>query len=128
MTEIGSAGGTARVTCELKLPSLNEYIRACRSHPLAGARMKKDCEEAIGWFIRGLPRFQGPVRIRFTWLERDARRDLDNVAFGKKFILDALVKLGKLKDDNRRCVVGFSDEFRLADRYGVIIEIEEVRE
>jgi Holliday junction resolvase RusA-like endonuclease len=69
-----------------------------------------------------------PVRITFTWQEENKRRDLDNVAFAKKFILDAMVKGGYLKDDNRRWVTGFTDEFVYGDRARVTLFIEEAEQ
>lgn len=109
----------------LKLPSLNEYTNECRRHKYAGARMKKKYEEAIGLYIQKLPRFENPVRITFIWLEGNKKRDLDNVCFAKKFILDALVKYGKLKDDNRNNVCGFTDRFLYGTTWGVVLQIVE---
>lgn len=116
------------ITCEipLKLPSLNEYIRSCRSNRYAGAKMKADVENNISVFIARLPRFENPVEIDFHWIEGNKKRDLDNCAFAKKFILDALVKCGKLKDDNRRCVQGFRDRFSYGNEFKVILTITEV--
>lgn len=111
---------------KLKLPSLNEYINACRTNRYAAAKMKENTEAAIMLFIRKLPKIEKPVRIEFVWTEENKRRDLDNVAFGKKFILDALVKAKKLKDDNRRYVTGFTDSFNYGDRAKVTIIIQEV--
>ena len=108
-----------------KLPSLNEYINACRSNRYAGAKMKREVEDTISWYIQRLPRFSGPVSIDFHWVEKNKKRDLDNVAFAKKFILDALVKCGKLKDDNRNCVVGFMDTFEYGNKTKVIMDIRE---
>ena len=108
-----------------KLPSLNEYINKCRSNKFAGATMKKDVEEDIGWYINTLPKFDKPVKIHFHWIEGNKRRDLDNICFAKKFILDSLVKCGKLKDDNRRFVEGFEDTFGYGDEFKVILKIEE---
>lgn len=94
-----------------KLPGLNDYIRACRANRFEGAKMKQDAETMISYYIRDLPKLSGPVSIRFHWTEGNRRRDLDNVAFAKKFILDALVKTGKLPNDNRKFVRGFRDTF-----------------
>ena len=44
---------------------------------------------------------------------------------GKKFILDSMVKAGKLKDDNRNFVKGFRDDFEYGKSSKVILEIEE---
>ena len=58
-----------------------------------------------------MPKYKKPIKIHFTWVEGNKRRDLDNCAFAKKFILDAMVKYGKLKDDNRNYVYAFTDSF-----------------
>ena len=114
---------TYRLEIPLKLPSLNDYIRECRTNKYSGAKMKSQLEHDIGLYIYKLPIFTTPIRINFTWVEGNKRRDLDNVAFAKKFILDAMVKCGRLKDDNRRFVTGFTDSFEYGDEFKVILEI-----
>lgn len=127
-TEQSSSKLLERVICEipLKLPSLNDYVNICRTNPYKASKFKKDIERDIGYFIRTLPQFQNPVEIHFQWIEGNKKRDLDNVAFAKKFILDAMVKQGKLKDDNRRFVTGFRDSFTYDKETKVILEIKEV--
>lgn len=110
----------------MKLPSLNQYINECRKNKFAGAKMKKQIEDDIGWYINKLPKYENPVQIHFHWIEENKKRDLDNVSFAKKFILDSLVKAGKLKDDNRNCVTGFIDTFEYAKESKVIFKIKEV--
>lgn len=120
-----------KVICEIpiKLPSLNEYIRACKGEKwYKGANMKKQVESEIMWYIQRLPRFENPIVIDFHWVEGNKKRDLDNIAFGKKFILDALVKAGKLKDDNRRCVTAFRDTFSYNKESKVILTIKRSEE
>lgn len=97
------------------LPGLNEYTEANRRHRQCGAALKRAAEKSVVQYIRvaRLNPFAGPVLLTFGWHERDRRRDCDNVAFAKKFILDALVKAGILADDGRKHVVGFSDEFHV---------------
>lgn len=116
-----------RVTCEIpmKLPSLNEYVNLCRTNPYKASKFKKDLEEEIAFYLKELPYFENPIKIHFYWVEENRRRDLDNVAYAKKHILDALVKAGKLKDDNRKCVYAFTDSFEYAKEAKVILEIEE---
>ena len=115
-----------KIEIPMKLPSLNDYINSCRGNRYAGANMKKEVESDIGWYIKQLPKFSKSIKINFTWVEKNKKRDLDNVCFAKKFILDALQKSGKLENDNRRWVIGFTDSFELGDDYKVILEIEEV--
>ena len=77
-----------------KLASLNEYTKACRSNAYAGANMKKQAEKYIQVFImqqlKGV-HFDGTVELAFRWYEPNKKRDLDNICFSKKFVLDALV-------------------------------------
>lgn len=108
-----------------KFPSLNEYINECRKNKFAGAKVKKQSQNDIGWYINKLPKFNKPVVIHFTWIEGDRRRDWDNVCWAKKFILDAMVECGKLKDDNRKVVTRFTDNFGYEKNiWKVILEIE----
>jgi hypothetical protein len=39
-------------TIRAKLPSLNEYINACRANKYQAAKFKQDVEEVIGWAIK----------------------------------------------------------------------------
>ena len=115
-----------RIEIPMKLPSLNDYINSCRGNRYAGATMKKEVEADIGWYINQLPKFSKPIKINFTWVEKNKKRDFDNICFAKKFILDALQKSGKLENDNRKWVTGFTDSFELGEDYKVILEIEEI--
>ena len=115
-----------KIEIPMKLPSLNDYVNDCRKNKFAGANMKKKNENDIGYFINQLPQFKKPIRINFTWVEANKRRDYDNICFAKKFILDALQKCGKLENDNRRWVTGFTDSFAYGEEYKVILEIEEI--
>lgn len=98
-----------------KLPSLNEYTAACRSNAYKGGKFKAEVEEVIGWYIKQaltsktLHKPSGAVLVRFEWHEKTKRRDADNIAFAKKFILDALVKCKVLENDSRKFVKGFYD-------------------
>ncbi len=116
-----------RVEIPLKLPSCNEYINACRTNRFLAAKMKTTTEEQIGVYLENVPRYKNPIKIHFLWIEGNKRRDLDGICFAKKFILDALVKFGKLKDDNRKCVTAFTDSFEYEKETKVILEIEEVK-
>lgn len=109
----------------LKLPSLNDYTRVCRSNKYAGAEMKRNIEDELSLYINKLPNFDKPIQIHFHWIEANKKRDLDNICFAKKFILDTMVKCGKLKDDNRRCVCGFIDTFDYGNETKVILNIIE---
>ena len=108
-----------------KLPSLNEYIEACRRNPHCGAKMKANTEAVIIPQLAKLPKIDKPVHISFIWQEANKRRDKDNVAAGKKFILDALQKASKLINDNNDYIAGFTDRFEYGGKeYGCTLIIE----
>ena len=117
-----------RIEIPLKLPSCNNYINACRTNRYAAAKMKSETEDAIGVFINKLPHYENPVKIHFHWIEGNRKRDLDGICFAKKFILDALVKFGKLTNDNANHVTAFTDTFAYGDDWKVILDIEEVED
>ena len=95
---------------ETRLPSLNEYIDANRRNRQIGARMKREVEDVIGYYImaarrRGTIRpVDEPVEIHIEWHEKTKRRDVDNIQSSQKFILDALQKAGVIVNDNRKHV------------------------
>jgi len=116
-----------KITIPLKLPNLNDYIKAINSNRYKGNTMKQDIQNDIGWYIKKLPKYDKPVKIIFTWYEADNKRDLDNICFAKKFILDSMVNCGVISNDNRKCVVGFEDIFPKArGEYKVEVEIKEL--
>ena len=117
-----------KLEIDYKFPSLNEYVNENRKNAYAGAKMKKDIQSDIGWYINKLPYFDKPITIHFHWIEGNKRRDLDNICAAKKFILDTMVACHKLKDDNRNCVTAFTDTFGYGEEWKVILEIEEVEE
>lgn len=118
---------TWTIEIPIKVPSLNEYIGACRTNYHKANKMKHDVQSQVAAYISHLPRMQRPVTIDFLWTEKNNRRDYDNISSaGRKFILDALVASGKLPDDNRKYVRGFSDTFEVGKDYKVTLTINEV--
>ena len=113
-----------------RLPGLNDYTKECRTNKFAGAQMKKKIEYEIWLYImqqlKGVS-IKNPVFITFTWVEENGKRDLDNICFAKKFILDALVKAGILENDNKSHISSFTDKFEYADKSKVIVELEETK-
>lgn len=100
-----------------RLPGYNEQAHEDRRNKYSGAKLRKDTEEGIVWAIRtGMGRgtcqkITKPCVIRFTWVEQNNKRDLDNIAFAKKYILDAMQQAGMLENDSQKWVRGFRDEF-----------------
>lgn len=108
------------------MPGLNEIIGANRRHYHAGARQKKEETERCQWAILAgrVPTFTFPVWVRFVWVERDFRRDPDNITAGTKFVLDALVELKRIPGDSRRWIRGIEHEFALPEKEAPRIEVE----
>jgi len=114
-----------------KLPSLNEYIRACRANRYAGAKFKEEIEELIGWSIKQAqaagklpPMGDTPCRIYIDWHEKTKRRDVDNIQSAQKFILDALQTYGVLKNDSRKYVKQIYHTVNDATADYVVVRIE----
>lgn len=101
---------------------LNEYINAERRNRYIAAKIKKDTTNAIYYMLLNKPKIQTPARLKFTWLIPHKRRDLDNISFAKKFILDSMVKAKIIPNDNLTHLIGFIDEFEISDQIGVRIE------
>ena len=119
-------------TVKAKLPSLNEYIAACRANRYKGASFKRDVEEIICWSIKAaqvkgtLAPTNKPCYVSFHWHERTYKRDCDNIASAKKYILDALQKCEIIPNDNQRYIRGFADTFTKDTEDFVIVELKEV--
>lgn len=106
-----------------RLPNLNDYTKANRGNKYGGNTLKQETQRFISLYIPKWQTITNPVRIEFRWYEKDMKRDLDNIAFAKKFILDALVKKGILVNDGWAQVVGFTDEFYV-DKKNPRIEVD----
>jgi len=108
------------------LPDLNDHIKALSANRYKGGRLKKNTDEAIMWQLKcqlaGV-KIKPPVRMHYLWVEPNMKRDLDNIVFARKYIQDALVKLGALANDGWAYISGFSDEFTV-DSKNPRIEIE----
>lgn len=108
-----------------RFPSLNEFYRMS---PHEQGRVKNGCDDLVAWSAKAahvMP-YSSPVRYHVLWVEQNRRRDLDNIAFGKKFIQDGLVKARILANDTRREIVGFSDEFAYdAQNPRIVVTLEE---
>lgn len=106
---------TATFVIADRMAGLNEYTRKERGNKFQGAAMKRRETERAAWsaIAAHVPHFAKPVSVAIEWHEPNRRRDLDNVAFAKKFILDGLVQAGVLANDDPSHVVALSDTFHV---------------
>lgn len=95
------------------LPTLNQYVDMERTNRFVAAKAKRATQDEILWSLMGHPEFDGHVYIAFTWVRPNMRNDKDNVAFAKKFILDALQEAGVIKNDSWRMCTPFDLAFKL---------------
>lgn len=99
-----------------RLPGLNDYTGAERTNKYKGAKMKRECTDFVATFCKQqkVQKFKKPVIIKFVWIEPNTRRDPDNfTSFGRKVILDGLVRAGILPDDSQKWVKGWSDGWKI---------------
>ena len=119
---------TQLFTINGRLSGLNEYIDACRANRHQGAKLKRQNQDIVLWSIKAakLDPVQGKVNVLFRWVEPDMRRDKDNIRFAAKFIFDALVEEGILKNDNWTYIGDIRDEFFHSSEPRIEVTIEEV--
>ncbi len=107
-----------------ELTDLNKYILAMNRNRFIGNKIKQDntglVEQEV--MIQRLKPITEPVFIHITWYVKNAMKDPDNIAFSKKFILDGLVRMGVLKNDGMKEVIGFKDTF-IIDKDNPRIEV-----
>lgn len=122
---------TNYIDIPVQLPSLNEYINACRSHWTTGRKFKANIENVICAYISKAitegkcRKVTRPCEICIIWRERTKKRDADNIESGAKFILDAMKRCGVIKDDSRRYVRQVYHRIEDADKDGSRVIIKE---
>lgn len=108
-----------------RFPSLNELYRM---NPYEQGEVKREADDRVAWSAKAahVTPYAVPVTYHCLWVEKNRRRDLDNVAFAKKFVQDGLVKAGILRNDTHHEIRGFSDSFEYDSRNPrVVVTIEE---
>lgn len=101
-----------QVFIPIYFPSLNKVLGWLKSRQGREiyTRKKKELQEDIALIVRNKLKPVERVRVGFVWIEPHRRRDFDNITFAQKFILDALVAEGILKDDRRKYLVATSHQ------------------
>ena len=110
-----------------KMPGLNDYIEVERKHRQLAAKMKRLETERVAWAAKSLPIFHKPIRMTIVYREQNRKRDKDNIAFAKKFILDGLVMARRLLNDTWNWINGWSETFVVDPTDpGITVYIKEV--
>jgi Holliday junction resolvase RusA-like endonuclease len=109
-----------------RLESLNETDRDQRNpyYRFYGAQKRKALKRRIAeWILyRQVPKFVTPVKIHIKWVEKDRRRDRDNIRAGSKVILDALVKQARIVNDSQKWLTELTDSYEV-DKANPRIEV-----
>lgn len=99
------------------LLGLNELIAANRKYWATGNKLKRRNMDIVktAIYASGLNgcKCREPVEIYFYWYEKNQKRDKDNIASAKKYILDAMIETGLIKNDGWKNVEGFKDRFEI---------------
>lgn len=99
----------------LPLADMNEYTNAQRANKYMGAKIKRENTEKCAIYTtiaakRGAV-FTYPCALKFTWIIATKRKDPDNIASSKKFILDGMQDAGFLPNDSFKYITGLRDVF-----------------
>ncbi len=82
-----------------EFPALNKIINKSKQHWAAYSQMKKEYTNKAAYIMNRLPKFNNKIDLTFYWYCKNRRKDKDNIIAGQKFIIDGLVKAGKIKND-----------------------------
>lgn len=111
-----------------ELMDLNKFINLQRGNRYGGAKAKKDQTNLCTMYIKramakGLKVTKFPIVVKFKWVMPNKRKDKDNIAFAKKFVLDSMQESGLIPGDGWKHIWGFEDSFEV-DKDNPRVEIE----
>ncbi len=112
-----------KITIFGEFPTLNEVIKASKSHYMAYANQKKDYTALASIYIKDMPKISGKNDWIFHWYRKDRRNDPDNIQIGTKYILDSFVKNGIIKNDGWNEINSISHHFHV-DKENPRVEIQ----
>lgn len=99
-------------TMEGRLESLNQTLKIPRLRFMQSFRRQHTKRRIAQWILYSqVPKFENPVRIHIRWVEKDQRRDRDNIRSGAKLILDALVRQERIVNDSQKWLTELTDSY-----------------
>ena len=108
-------------------PTLNEIIKASKSHYMAYANQKKDFTALTMIYARKAKKIEGINDYTFVWYRKNKRSDPDNISVGVKYIFDGLIKGGVLENDGWSQVNTITHKFKVdKDKPRVEVYVSEV--
>ena len=100
-----------------RLPGENEIIKAAKSGKgknNAYTRLKKKWTDYVAAIFQDCHiRPMGSIYVSFVWIEKNRKRDKDNITAAKKFIFDAMIKAGIIPNDGWKNIVGWRNSFKV---------------
>ena len=112
-----------------EMPGFNEIVKAAkqgRGKYQPYNDMKKEYTDTVTWLSKKIPS-KDKIFLDITWIEKDKRRDPDNIASAVKFIWDGLVGAGVIKNDGWNENGGWTNHFEVdKDNPRIEIIIKEV--
>lgn len=121
---------TIKFTVPGQLPGANQHIKACNANYRVGNKLKQDTEEMIMWHavlakVHKIHFDRAHIKIKF--IEKNQKRDQDNIMFGTKYILDALRHIQTIPNDGWKNIASLNIEFDISkENPRVEIELTEV--
>ena len=97
-----------------ELPGLNEVLDRAKGHWAQYAKLKRDYTLLCSTCAKKLNPVEGGVVLEIQWFCKNKKRDPDNIASAKMFILDGLIVAGVLPNDGWAQIVKLVDTFRIA--------------
>ncbi len=106
-----------RVALHTVIPTANEMINIERRNKYLAAKLKATTErdlirEMIAHFTTTKhEETQYPVHMTYTWHRKNKRTDPSNVAWGTKYVEDALQRAGVLRNDGPREIASITHQY-----------------
>lgn len=95
------------------LPSANEVIALAKKSPFAYSSLKKKATNKVKMSCLNIAEINTPAHFEITYFCKDKRKDLDNIAFAKKFIFDGLIKAKKIPNDGWGEISSWEESFAI---------------
>lgn len=97
------------------LPTANEQIKADRNPKYsAGSILKREATQLVALYAKS--QLQGNyerIKLNITYYCINKKKDPDNIAFAKKYILDGLQEAGVIKNDGWSEISSWEESFKV---------------
>lgn len=114
-----------KIIIDYKLDNWNETIKHCRGNKFGANHTKQKEMEIVKMFLLGKPKItKYPIRLNCIWHVTNIGSDLDNKSL--KAVLDAMQKMGILKNDNINHIPEINHKAVKDNKDYLEIELEEI--